>query len=454
MLTLDEVLQSTKGKLIKGRNKSRFKGVSLNSRDIQPGELFIAIKGDRFDGHDFINRAIKNKAAGVVLSKKVAIKSDIPVVYVKDTIKALGQIAHFHRRRFSIPFIAITGSTGKTTTKDLIAHLLAKKFKILKNEGTQNNHIGVPKTLLKLRKTHQCAVIELGTSEKGDIRTLTQIVDPDMAVFTNIGISHLEGLKSVAGVFNEKYDLVRFMKRKGVVVYNADDQFLQKIGKRKMAHKKRNFSIDNSSNVRAVNIRYKNSSHLKFNILKNSLLMHSPAVHNIYNCLAAITVCRELNLSFRQIRTQLSTFKFTQGRFEVNRLKGMTVIDDSYNANPISVLSAIDTLNKLQLNGKKIVVIGDMLELGKDAEKYHREVAHEILRSEISSVFTYGPLCKAIDQTIRKKNNGVQTMHFDKISQLNQRLKQVCRRGDAVLIKGSRGMRMERTMRFLKEQYH
>src|SRR3989344_254109 len=212
MLTVKEILKATRGKLVQGNPATVVTRVSTDSRDAQKGDLFIALIGDNFDGHDFIVQAVKKQAGALVVSKKIAVPDNIPVISVPDTAKALGNIAQFYRKSFCIPVIAVTGSTGKTTTKEMIAQVLSARYKVLKNISTENNHIGVPLTILRLKKTHQIAVLELGTNHFGEIRYLTQIAQPTVSVLTNIGESHLEFLRNLSGVFKEKFDIVRYMR--------------------------------------------------------------------------------------------------------------------------------------------------------------------------------------------------------------------------------------------------
>ena len=230
MFTLKEIVQATGGKLFHAFKIRKIKGVSTNSRTLKKGELFIAIQGQKFDAHHFIPNVIEAGASAVVISKKEFIpKIEIPTVLVADTTKALGNIASFHRQRFKIPVVAITGSAGKTTTKEMIAAVLQTQYKVLKNFKTENNQFGVPLTLLQLRKSHEIVVMEIGTNHFGDIRWLTQVLQPTVAIFTNIGESHLEFLKNPAGVFREKSDLIRYQSLRGHIIFNSDDEQLKKI---------------------------------------------------------------------------------------------------------------------------------------------------------------------------------------------------------------------------------
>src|SRR3989338_6862834 len=234
ILTISHIVKATQGNLLQGNPTVRIKGVSINSRTLKRGELFIAIKGENFDGHSFIQPSLEKGALALVVSQKPKkISSRVPVIYVKDTTIALGRIAAMYRSFFKIPVISITGRAGKTTTKEMVAAILQKKFKVLKNIKTENNHIGVPLTLLKLDQSHEVAVIECGTNRKGDIDWLGQITKPDVIIFTNIGESHLELLKTPDGVFKEKYQLTKHLHPEGYIIFNADDAYLRRLFKLK-----------------------------------------------------------------------------------------------------------------------------------------------------------------------------------------------------------------------------
>src|SRR3989338_2577782 len=354
MFNVEELQKASQGKLIQGKSSARVKGVSINSRAIKKGEVFIAIPGPNFDGHDFVTDAIKKKAAVVIVTKNLKrIPGYIPVIQVKDTVKALGKIARAFRDRFSIPVIAITGSAGKTTTKEMLAYTLGNDFNVLKNIKTENNHIGVPLTLLKLKPKHEIAVIELGTNRPKDIRWLTYIVNPQVAILTNIGESHLELLKSPSGVFQEKFDLVSGMKEGGTVIFNADDVYLNKIPSYRFAHKIVKYAIKNKADYQAGAIENHNGF-LRFSVNgKKGWRLRTLAQHNIYNALVAISCGKQFKMSELAIQKRLARFRFPAGRQNVGKVGGCWLIDDTYNANPVSLRSALQTLSSLNVRGRK-----------------------------------------------------------------------------------------------------
>lgn len=454
MLSIQEILQATEGRLIFSNSTKRiFKTVSTDSRSIKPGDLFIALIGKKFDGHSYMADVIKKKAGAVVVSKKISGHPNVPVVQVKDTTKALGQIARFYRRKFDIPVIAITGSAGKTTTKEMIAQVLSTQYEVLKNVKTENNHIGVPLTLLKLNKNHQAAVLECGTNQPGDIEWLAQIVQPTMVVYTNIGASHLEKLKDRQGVFEEKFKMVQEMAQDGVIIFNRDDEYLSKIFSVKLTQKKIAYSIKKESDYQAKEVRSEGNGRIHFSVHHQKYNLNAWAKHNVYNALAAVACADFLKVKRTNIKNNLKMFVNCPGRQEMKRFGGLTVIDDTYNANPISFKSAIDALSAMKVKGQKILICADMLELGKESKKYHAELGAYISCSNMDKVLSMGPFAQTISQSLQSQKSRIEARHYKSFEHLRDDLGNICRQGDAVLIKGSRGMRMEKVVDILKETF-
>ncbi len=461
-LTLKHIKDATQAYLFQGDLKTIIRGVSIDSRAIKKGQLFIAIKGERFDGHNFICDVIQKGVRAVLISednKKNILKKILPldhsklaILVVKDTTQALGQIAGFYRRQYRIPVIAVTGSAGKTTTKEMIASVLSKRYNVLRNLKTENNHFGVPLTLLKLCPSHHMVVLELGTNHPGEIAYLSQIAKPTVAVFTNIGESHLEGLKTVRGVFEEKFQMLNNTSHRGTVIFNEDDPYLKSIYESHIPQKKIGYSVVEKTFYQAEDISVKNNQQLEFKVRGQRILLKTPAQHNVHNALAAI-ICGEMfKVSFRNIQKALKNFSFSDHRQAIEEHEGLWILDDTYNANPISFLSAIETLNSLRVKGKKVLVCADMLELGARSKILHQEMAKKIHQTDIDWVLTIGDEAREISQTLAKLNgHRVSTFSFSSLKILHQKLRDVCEPGDAVLVKGSRGMKMERTIEFLTE---
>lgn len=452
MLTVEEIKKATKGTFVQGSisSTSTVNGVSIDSRKTSKGNVFIAIAGARFDGHDFIRQAIRRGAAAVIVSKKIACSNKITVIRVADTTKALGQIAAGYRRQFRIPVVAITGSTGKTTTKDMVASVLAKRFKVLKNAGTENNQYGVPLTLLKLKASHQVAVLELGTNQPGDIRWLAKIARPTMGIFTNIGESHLERLKTPAGVLREKAQLIKYMEPGGVIIVNGDDRHLAALSKKYKKQKVIRFGCGKNVDHRANDIVVRNNRCLHFKVHRHTFKINSLAMHNVYNALAAISCGSAFQIRYDDSIAALSRFKFCGGRQEIRKIGRLWLIDDTYNANPVSLKSAIHTLDTLDIKGKRIVVCADMLELGLRSAALHRSAGEMIGRSRADIVLTTGRHARYITQGLSGVKGNITAQHCKDLKEVQKHLKRLCDPGDAILVKGSRGMHMERVVEFLE----
>lgn len=453
MLTVGEIQRITKGKVVGGKSLAAVKGVSINSRTIKKGHLFIAVKGARFDGHDFIRSAIRKGAGAVVVSKRIVCSLDIAVIVVKDTTKALGQIAAWHRRQFNIPIVAITGSTGKTTTKEMVAAVLGKRFKVLKNDKTENNQFGVPLTLLKLKPSHTIAVLELGTNQPGDICTLAKIVRPTVAIFTNIGESHLERLKTQEGIFTEKAQLIKHVDPHGIIIFNGDDRYLKQIAKKRGSKKIIRFGVDQRVDCRAHYVALERNARIHFMVKRVLFTINSPAAHNLYNALAAISCGLAFKIRYNDIVAALARLRLCDGRQEIAQTGRLWLIDDTYNANPISFTSAVNTLNTLNIKGKRIVVCADMLELGARSKALHESVGKMMAQSAVDAVLTTGRYARHITRGFNCTKGGKVAVHCADLKEVHRRLKAMCHPGDAVLVKGSRGMHMERTVKFLKKYF-
>ncbi len=453
MLTLEQVLAATGGTLLCGGTRRYLRGVSIDSRTIRRGDIFIAIRGKRLDGHQFLRQAVKGGAGLVIISRKIPFPKDMAVIHVKDTTMALGQIAASYRERFDIPVVAITGSAGKTTTKDMIAAALATKFKVLKNAQTLNNQYGVALTVLGLRPSHEALVIELGTSHPGEIQWLTRIVQPTVAVLTNIGESHLAGLRSPQGVYQEKSAIFRKMDPQGHVIFNSDDSWLMKIPTEKRHPTIITYGIQHPADFRAQDITIQNNRKMCFHVQRHRFILDTPAGHGAYNALAAIACARLLRISYPDIQNALGAVRFKNRRQHILRSGAVTIIDDTYNSNPVSLCSALRTIDSLQTSGRKILVTADMLELGVQSRRLHEQEGRMIARSSVTVAITMGKLSRYAAQALRQANPHKEVFHCRSIHGIYGRLRHWCRPGDIVLVKGSRAMRMERVVEFLQRYF-
>jgi len=450
MFTVAEIIEATKGTLEQGPAKGRVSSVCIDSRIVKNGELFIAIKGDVFDGHDFIDGVVAKGAQVLIVHRSIEVKEKkISVIRVKDTVRALGDIARYHRSRFKIPVIALTGSAGKTTTKEMIAAVLSRKFKVLKNEGTQNNHIGVPLTLLKLKSAHRVVVLECGTNQPGDIVWLADVARPTVAVFTNIGESHLEKLKTTAGVLKEKWMLTSFMKSRDTVIINADDALLTRMKGGSNKFKFITYGIKAKADQRARDIQIHSGRYLKFRTAQKNIELNSCGVNNVYNALAAICCGVLFKLTFKDIAKALSSFEFPQGRGQIVRLGKGWLINDTYNANPVSMRSALQTLQAIETQAQRIFVAADMLELGSSSRALHQAMGAGIASANVDVLITVGRLAGLMAAKTRLLNKETQVFACLDAESAQKYLAKVFRNGDAVLIKGSRRMRMEQVAEFL-----
>ncbi len=435
--------------------RMEIKGVSTDSRKIKPGELFVALRGDRFDGHDFVADAIKNGACGALVDRSVLelkyeslgkLKNLLPV---EDTLFALQEMAHRHRMKFSFPVIGITGSNGKTTTKEMTATILKQNGPVLKNEGNLNNHIGVPLTLLKMDASHRSAVVEMGMSAPREIDLLARLVNPDIGVITNIGPAHLEFLGTMDGVAAAKGELLANLNPAGTAVLNADDPYFPTLAG-KFSGRVVSFGIKADAGVRARNIRQGNGS-TEFELTAHGatarVRLRALGMHNISNALAAAAAATAMGMPLEAVKYGLDDFVPVSMRSEVKVINGRTVLADFYNANPGSVKVALETLVTLRPEARSVAVLGDMLELGERGPEEHREIGRLAARIGVDVIITVGELSGLIlegahEGGLPKSALFAAGSHADAAALLTRQ----SRIGDAVLIKGSRGMKMEKIL--------
>lgn len=462
MFKVDELVEATAGRLVYGRRDKSVRGISIDSRTFRPPDAFIAIKGTNFDGHDFIPEVIK-KGATCIISEKKGIKScprhaardtrRITFIEVKDTTKALGDIARFRRSQFDIPVIAITGSSGKTTTKEMIAQTLSGSLNVLKNEGTKNNHIGVPLTLLGLTARHEAVVLELGTNHFGEIAYLTRICQPTIGVITNIGPSHLEFFKSLEGVFREKFSLIKNLKNPGIAVLNADClSFSKELARVTKNRCQLDFGIKNNADFFASSLKAVLGGWQFLVNKKYKLTLRTLGYYNIYNALAAVAVGRLLGVQHKDLARALERFDFPAGRLKCIALDNVTFIDDTYNSNPLSLEQALNALARCKVKGRKIFVMGDMLELGDKGEKLHAKVGPQVARI-CDALITVGRLSKTSAERARTCGLDYRNIFTCGTSQEAREVlyKRIApQKNDIVLVKGSRCMKMEEVLNPLR----
>lgn len=423
-------------------------GYSIDSRTLRPGQLFFAIHGERLDGHEYVEAALRAGAVAAVINKTQA--SRFPdhnkLIQVADPTAALQALGAGVRRLWGKPLIAITGSAGKTTTKEATAHLLSMRWHALKSEGNLNNHFGLPLQLLRLEPEHDLAVVELGMSHAGEIAALAALAQPNVGVVTMVAPVHLEFFDSVSGIARAKYELIAGLQPGSTAVLNADDEYVSQFG-RDFHGKVVTFGIRRPTDVCAENIEPLGAEGMRFALVAGSsrLTVNLPLVgeHNLYNALAASAVALDRGMSLREIADALATLKPADKRGEVLEINGATVLNDCYNSNPKALNAMVDALASLKAK-RRIVVAGEMLELGPAGEELHRECGQHIAEREIDTVIGVRGL--ALDIVKSARAGGVSAEFVETPEQAGEWLAQNAKAGDAVLLKASRGVRLERAL--------
>jgi UDP-N-acetylmuramoyl-tripeptide--D-alanyl-D-alanine ligase len=463
-ITLKELAKVVEGEVLTKDQigDKLIRGISIDSREIREGNLFVAVPGERFDGHRFVGEAVLRGAQAVVVSKEKWQKEEpgnlkgAAVVLVGDTKKALGDLASWYKGRFEIPTVAVTGTNGKTTTKEMIAEVLSAVFKVVKSPRSFNNLIGVPLTLFRLNPGTEALVLELGMSQLGEIGTLTKMARPEIGVITNIGPAHLEYMQSVERIAQAKFELPENMPSPKTLVLNADDPFLaNRIREKRGDEKVITFGIKSQADFRGDQIEVRQDGCISFRVngdLTVDLLLLGR--HSVYNALAAIAVGSLLGVDMPKAKKKLERYTPSDLRMQLVYIKDITVINDSYNANPVSMAKALESLQEIQTGGRKVAVLADMLELGEKAALFHREVGKKAAELGIDLLLTVGELARQIAQGAREGGmnpNGVR--EFENNQQAGHYLLETLEAGDWVLVKGSRRMKTEEVVVTLKSLY-
>jgi UDP-N-acetylmuramoyl-tripeptide--D-alanyl-D-alanine ligase len=462
-ITLKELEQVTGGIVRAGSaGELLIHGVSIDSRTVKKGNLFVAITGDRFDGHDFAKEAWDRGAQAAIVAQDRWSATlgqglgDMLVISVPDTKKTLGDLASWYRARFKIPTVAITGTNGKTTTKEMTAEVLSSKFKVVKSPRSFNNRIGVPLTLFGLNSNSGAVVVELGMSQPGEIGTLTGMAKPDIGVITNIGPAHLESMLSLEQIARAKFELLEHMASPKTLVLNADDPVLERrIREKKSDEQVVSFGIDHKADFRADQIRFRADGLISFRINRgptvNLLLLGR---HNVYNALAALAVADLMRVEQIEAIKKLEGYAPSDLRMKVVPIKDVTVINDSYNANPVSMQKALETLKEMKASGRKIAVLADMLELGERGADFHSQVGSKAAELGIDLLLAIGQLAQHIAQGAKQAGMGTGSVYtFENNQQVSHYLLKNLKAGDVVLVKGSRKMKTEEVVAALESLY-
>lgn len=452
-----DVVRAVGGKLICGEEDMSVLNVCIDSRKIAEGDLFIPIKGERFDGHDYIEASFKAGAAAAFTHKDMLPAEGKALIRVADTQKALKDLAAWYRSLFKIPVVGITGSVGKTSTKDMVAVVLEQKFKVLKTQGNFNNEIGLPLTIFNIEPSHQAAVLEMGMSNFGEIRSLTGISRPSTAIITNIGMSHIENLGSRENILKAKLEILEGLSRDGLVILNGDDPLLAPVGK-KLEFRKVSYAIEREADYRAYDIISKgeNGTYFKVKIreIEYNVYIPVPGRHNVYNALAAIATGIEQEIPVERIIEGISNFSPGKMRLNIISHKGIRIINDAYNASPNSMEAAINVLKDVAGEKRTVAVLGDMLEMGAWAPEAHKEVGRYALSKGVDCILTVGTNGRFIAQGAVEKGAAEGSVYsFDSNSELNGFICDFLKEEDVLLVKGSRGMKMEEIVEYIIEFY-
>jgi len=459
---VSDLLSATGGEWLGGNPEHRFSAISIDSRTLPADALFFAVRGERLDGHDYIDQAVARGAAGIVVEQPKTgalpiqewTEQGIACVAVPDTTNALGDLARFHRRRIGCRIAAITGSNGKTTTRAMTASVLERRFVTLATRGNLNNQFGLPLTLFRLTPEHRTAVLELGMNHAGEIRKLTRICEPDLGVITNIAPAHLHGVGSLEGVMNAKGELLEEMPDRGTAILNGDDPRCRKLARR-WSGRLVLFGTAAECALRAEAIQESEtgiSFVLKFPGEEQVVRLCVSGRFMVHNALAAAAVGYESGLKPSDIRDGLEDFVPVPGRMNLlNTRRSIRLIDDTYNANPESMKGAIRSFGFLKGNRRGFLVLGDMLELGEDAPALHREVGAAVAQAAPTMLMAYGSFAESIRDGVLEGGMASDHVFLGSREEITEALKAVLQPEDWVLVKGSRGMAMEKILNAIKD---
>lgn len=420
--------------------------ITTDSRKAEAGGLFAAIRGERADGHDFIP-SVFEKGALCVISERELPDVQGNYILVSSTLEALKAIAEEYLETLGVPVVGVTGSVGKTSTKEMIAAVLSQKYRVLKTAGNFNNELGLPLTVFRLREDDEIAVLEMGISDFGEMHRLAKIAKPDTCVITNIGQCHLEFLGDRDGVFRAKTEIFDFLRPDGHIILNGDDDKLASVGEVKGVRPVF-FGTGRENAVYADRIEKKGLEGISCRIHTEqgsfTAMIPAPGIHMVHNALAGTAVGLQYGLSLEQIRAGIESLRPVSGRFHIIHTEQYTIIDDCYNANPISMKASLEVLSDAP--GRKVAILGDMGELGLDEERLHYGVGQAAAELDIDCCLCAGPLCGKLAEGIADGNQKIEAVHFENLQELLGRLSQFVRKGDTILVKASHFMHFEKVV--------
>lgn len=450
-ITVSDILSATGGTLLSGDENTVLLDICINSKEIKEGDLFVPIIGTNVDAHKFIEGALEVGAATLTSQHNNVVVADKPYIRVNDTVKALQDIGCYIRNRYNIPVVGVTGSVGKTTTREMITTALRTKYKTFHTKGNFNSQIGVPITLSKLSREDEIAVLELGMSEPGQIVTLSKMVKPSLAVVTTIGVAHIEYMKTQENIRKEKLSIVEGMSDDGVLLLNGDDLMLAQM-RDKMPGNTLFYGCEDWCDYKARKIVYREGKSFFELVYKDECInieLNALGKHNVANCVGAMAVAHLEGIPFEV--SKKGFLKFEGQRQQIIELEGRyTIIDDTYNASPPSVRASIDVLCDMPVEGKKYLVLADMLELGEDASTYHYDIGKYLSNKKIDEVIVVGELAMNIKRAIIESCSGIKTYSFSDNEEVAIYLMAVMQPADVVLLKGSNSMHLNEVVQILK----
>jgi UDP-N-acetylmuramoyl-tripeptide--D-alanyl-D-alanine ligase len=454
-LSISQIAQFAGGSLAQGAGEQRVSRISTDSRTLQPGDLFVPLRGENFDGHRFVEQASERGAAGAMVEEswKGATPKTFALIRVADTLAGYQTLAANYRKSLRLKVIAITGSNGKTSTKDFVAATLARRFRVTKTEGNFNNHVGLPQTILGANSNDVIAVWEIGMNHPGEIGALAKLAAPDAAIITNIGLAHIEFMGSRDAIALEKGALAEAVGEGGTVILNADDPFSASLVQRTRAAVI--FAGVENGSIRATDLR-QSATGCEFTILEGAHRCRAqlpvPGIHMVQNAMLAVAAGRVFGLSLEECAAGLASTPLTKARLQIKEINGIQFIDDSYNANPDSMKAALRTLIELDADGRRIAVLGEMGELGEESDRGHREVGEAAAELGVDELIAVGATGAAIARAAEKA--GLEkSRSVDSPEGAAELLAENVSPGDLILVKGSRSARMERVLEaFAKRQ--
>lgn len=462
-MKIEQIIEATKGKLIKGNINEVCGDFCRDTRIIKSGDTYIGIKGENFDGNTLWEEAFQKGAKTVIVSdidftnKNIEVYNDKNIIKVKDTIKALADIATYKRNLYGkeFPVVGVTGSVGKTSTKDIIANVVSQKYKTLKTQGNNNNNIGLPFTIFNLQD-HEAAVIEMGMNHLGEISQLTKIAKPTISVITNIGTSHIGNLGSRENILKAKLEILEGMEKK-ILVINNDNDMLHEVDLKNKDIEIYTYGIENESDVMAEDIVLnENDSEFVCNLKGKKFKIKVPVggIHFIYNSLCSVIVGNLLGLSIEQIKQGIQNFELTKRRMDITELKnGVTIVNDSYNASLESMQASLTYLKGLK-SDRKIAVLGDMFELGEYSKELHEKVGKEVVKNNIDILICSGENAKyIINKAIESGMNKSNAIYFENRDDIEKFIKMNWKKGDSILFKASNGMKFFEIVEKLLKDY-